>query len=519
MAMVRGRQALPERVLHFIQEYHLVSSRHRLLVAVSGGPDSVCLLHILVKLQDELGIKLHVAHLDHQLRGAESAADAQYVSDLAHRLGIPATIEQRDVKTYQTRQRISLEEAAREVRYAFLAQVARSIGASRVAVGHTADDHIETILMHLIRGTGTRGLRGLEASTRWQSVLIIRPLLEVSRQETANYCHRHKLMPRLDASNLSLSPLRNRIRQQLLPLLRSYNPQVAEALLRTARIAGDDLAYLDEEVAQLWDTVAQKQESVIILDKDRFLELPPALKRHLLRAAIEMLLGNLKDIEMRHIEEIMTALSKPAGKRISLPGGLMFSIEYDRYLLAPDPAALSPFPILEAEFPLKIPGETWLSGWRIEATIIDPSVVKGKPGRAFAPLETITPLPLDKGSVKGRSPFTNYSSPSPSKERGTEGVRLIDNLFTAYFDLDKSGDKLVVRSRQPGDRFQPLGMSQPKKLGEFMIDAKIPHAWRQRIPLVCSPQHILWVVGWRIDDRVKVIDSTRQILCLKFKRG
>lgn len=492
--MVRGRQALPQRVLHFIQEHRLVSRQHRLLVAVSGGPDSVCLLHILVKLQDELGVKLHIAHLDHQLRGAESAADAQYVAELSHRLSIPATIEQRDVKTYQARHHVSLEEAAREVRYAFLAQVARSIGASRVAVGHTTDDHIETILMHLIRGSGTRGLRGLEPGTRWQSVLIIRPLLEVSRQETTDYCHHHQLMPRTDTSNLSLSPLRNRIRQQLLPLLQSYNPQVAEALLRTARLAGDDLAYLDEEIARLWDGIAQKQESAIILDKERFLELPSALKRHLLRAAIERLLGTLKDIEMRHIEGIMTALGKPAGKRISLPGGLLFSIEYDRYLLAPDPAALSPFPILEAEFPLKIPGETLLPGWHIEATITDQK----------------------RESERGEVPLTNLPPPFPRERE--KGGGFPNNGLTAYFDLDKTGDKLVVRSRQPGDRFQPLGMSQLKKLGEFMIDAKIPHAWRQRIPIACSPEHILWVVGWRIDDRVKVTAGTKQVLCLEFKR-
>ncbi len=463
-------------MLNFIQEHHLVASQYCLLVAVSGGQDSVCLLHILVKLQEELDIGLHVAHLNHQLRGAESEADARYVSDLAHRLGIPATIEQRDVKAYQAQRRISLEEAAREVRYTFLSQAAKSIGATRVAVGHTADDHIETILMHLIRGSGTRGLRGLQPSSRWQSsgnsLTIIRPLLPVSREETADYCHRHQLMPRTDASNLSLSPLRNRIRHQLLPLLRSYNPQVAEALLRTARIAGDDLAFLDEEGTRLWSEIAQRQENTIILDKERFLELPSALKRHLLRMSIEKLLGNLKDIETRHIEEIMDALTKPAGKRISLPGGLNFSIEYNQYLLGPDPAALSPFPSLEGEFSLTLPGETLLPDWRVEATIIN-------------------------------------------REQMTEK----DADFTAYFDLDKTGDKLVVRPRQPGDRFQPLGMSQPKKLGEFMIDTKIPHAWRQRIPIVCSPQHILWVVGWRIDDRVKVTENTKRILCLKFEQN
>jgi len=466
---------LEQRVLQFIREHKLVLSQHELLVAVSGGPDSVCLLHILAKLQEELGIRLHGAHLNHQLRGVDAEADAEYVAGLARQLGIPATIERRDVKAYQAQQRISLEEAGREVRYTFLSQVAKSIGTNQVAVGHTSDDHIETILMHLIRGTGTRGLRGLQPSSRWQSsgnsLIIIRPLLPLSRQETADYCHHHQLMPRTDASNLSLSPLRNRIRHQLLPLLRSYNPRVAEALLRTARIAGDDLAFLDSESARLWGELAQRQENTIVLDKGRFLELPSALQRYLLRMSIEKLLGDLKDIETRHIEEIMDALAKPAGKRLSLPGGLNFFIDYDKYLIGPDAAALSPFPVLGGKFPLKLPGETHLPGWRVVATII-------------------------------------------SREQMAEK----DEDFTAYFDFDKAGDKLVVRSRQPGDRFQPLGMSQPKKLGEFMIDSKIPSAWRQRIPIVCSPEHILWVVGWRIDDRVKVTEGTKQVLCLKFER-
>jgi len=474
---MKGKQqpTLEQRVLHFIEERHLILSHHPLLVAVSGGPDSVCLLHILANLREELGIGLHVAHLNHQLRGAESEADAQYVSELAHRLDIPATIEKRDVKGYQAQARISLEEAAREVRYTFLAQVARSIGADRVTVGHTIDDHIETILMHLIRGTGTRGLRGLQPYTEWKSktdsLTVIRPLLEVSREETAGYCHRHDLRPRIDASNLSLSPLRNRIRHQLLPLLRSYNPRIDEALLRTARIASDDLAFLDKEIARIWDEIVREQEDTIVLDRERFRQLPSALKRHLLRASIERLLGNIKDIETRHIEQIMAALTKPAGKRLSLPGGLSFSIDYDRYLLGQEPAALSPLPPLSGEFLLKIPGETSLPGWHIEAIIMPPQAMK------------------DDASG-----------------------------YKAYFDLDKAGDKLVVRTRLPGDRFQPLGMSQPKKLNKFLIDAKIPRAWRQRIPIVCSPSQILWVIGWRIDDRAKVTENTKQVLCLKFEQ-
>ncbi|HUV75177.1 MAG TPA: tRNA lysidine(34) synthetase TilS [Dehalococcoidales bacterium] len=490
--------ALGQLVLHFIQEQHLIPEPQKLVVAVSGGPDSVCLLHILVKLREKLGISLHVAHLNHQLRGAEAEADAQYVADLARQLDLPATIERRDVKAYQAKQRLSLEEAAREVRYTFLAQVARSIEADRVAVGHTVDDHIETILMHLIRGTGTRGLRGLQPSSQWQSpdisLTVIRPLLPVSREETADYCRYHQLKPRLDASNLSLSPLRNRIRQQLLPLLQSYNPQVVEALLRTARIAADDLAFLDKEVARLWSEIAREHENTIILDKAKFAELPSALQRYLLRTSIEKLLGNLKDIETRHIEEIMAALNKPAGKRISLPEGLIFSIEYDRYLLGPDPAALSPFPVLETELALKVPGKTPLPGWQVAATIINQ---QGE-------------------SQRGEAPLTHF--PPPFSREGDKGGGLPDSL-TAYFDLDKAGRKLTVRTRQPGDRFQPLGMDQPKKLNEFMIDSKIPHPWRRRVPIVCSPEHLLWVVGWRIDDRVKVTEGTRRVLRLEMMRS
>jgi len=470
-----NQPSLEQRVLGFIQEHQLISDGEKLVVAVSGGADSVCLLHILVRLQKELKVKLHIAHLNHQLRGAESEADASYVADLARQLAIPATMEKRDVKGYQARERLSLEEAAREVRYSFLAQVAGAIGAERVAVGHTRDDQIETILMHLIRGSGTRGLRGLQPATLWQSgvdsLTIIRPLLEISHQETENYCHQHRLTPRLDASNLSLSPLRNRIRQQLLPLLESYNPGVAEALLRTGRIAGDDIDFLDEQVARLWDEVARQEKKSIILDKKGFDQLPPTLKRYLLRALVERLLGSAKDIEMRHVEEMMSLATKAAGKRLSLPGGLTFSVEYNRYLLTSDLTALSPLPLLKGEFPLNIPGETRLPGWRVEATIIKQEEMSEK------------------------------------------------DDFTAYLDLAKSGDRLMVRPRRRGDRFQPLGLAQPKKLGEFMIDAKIPNTWRGQIPIVCSEEQILWVVGWRLDERARVSRDTKQVLCLKFEQA
>ncbi len=479
--MREGRaQMTPEqRVLQFVKEECLIPRKQTLVAAVSGGPDSVCLLHILWQLRGELDIRLHVAHLNHRLRGTESEADADYVADMAQRLDIPATIESRDVKSYQAQHSSSLEEAAREVRYEFLTQVAGAVGAERVAVGHTVDDHLETILMHLIRGSGTRGLRGLLPLNRWQSagasLTVIRPLLAFSREETADYCRHHWLNSRLDTSNLSALPMRNRIRHQLLPQLQEYNPRIAEALLRTAHIAAEDLAFIDAEVSRLRGKVVRRQADTVIFDKKSLLALPSALKRYLLRAAMEELLGNLQDIEARHIEELLDTIDKPAGKRISLPDGLTFTVEYDRYILGSDAATLAPFPVLESESGLKIPGKTSIPGWDIEATV------------------------------------ENYS--------GLEEEREVEDGFTAFFDFALTGDRLTVRRRQPGDRFQPLGMSQPKKLNVFMIDARIPQAWRRRVPVVVSPAQIIWVIGWRIDERVKVSQDTQKVLRLEFKRS
>jgi len=495
-----GKQSttLEQRISRFIRENSLVTSGSCLLLAVSGGPDSTCLLHLLVCLKKELGIELHVAHLDHQLRGADSEADADYVAELALKLGVPATIEKRDVKAHRKEKRISLEEAAREVRYRFLADTAAIVGARRIATGHTLDDQVETILMHLIRGTGTRGLQGLKPGSEWllngKTFNVVRPLLKVSRRETAEYCRRYGLVPRLDASNLSLSPLRNRIRHQLVPLLESYNPRVAEALLRTSAITAEQVAFLDGEVSRLWNDIVQEKEGIIVLDKGRLLLLHHALKCHLLRAAIEQLLGSLKDIETRHIEEIMAVLDKPAGKQISLPSGLIFVVEYGRYLLSLGSVNTCPYPVIGSEYSISIPGKTKLPGWQVEAEIID----------------------RKKGPKGGKAPLTNL--PPTLGRDGDKGGGLPDYGLTAYLDLDKAGDKLLVRSRQPGDLFQPLGLSQPKKLNRFMIDARIPRAWRERIPVVCSPTQIVWLVGYRIDDRVKVTENTKQVLRLEFKR-
>lgn len=490
---------LESRVLDSIHRHSLIPRQELVVVAVSGGADSVCLLHVLAKCRKQLGAELHVAHLNHQLRGTESEADAEYVFNLARSLGIPSTIERQDVSAYRAEGNRSIEEAARELRYAFFASVAEKVKARRIVIGHTKDDQVETILMHILRGTGTLGLRGLEASSAFpvtssrmstlcRQLLVIRPLLDITREEIAGYCHEHQLEPRIDSSNLSPSFFRNRLRLHLLPLLRQYNPSIDQALLRLADIAKEDNNFIEQQSSSVWDEVAREEHNAICLDKERLAALPIALQRHLLRAAVTKLAGDVRDIEAIHIEATRDLLNKPASKRISLPHGLICHGGYDEMVIA-NADKLSqfpacPFPPLASEFALKVPGQTVFSGWKVIASIV-------------------------------RAPIISLSSPSAL---GTSDKGPQRNLV-GHFDLKKTGMKLIVCQSKPGDRFQPLGMKATKRLSEFMVDVKIPRSWRSRIPIVCSPRQIVWVVGWRIDDRVKVTKASKEVLRLQFSRS
>jgi len=507
-----NKNKLESKVIDFIQRYSLIPDEEVVVVGVSGGADSVCLLHVLAKWRKERGIKLHMAHLNHQLRGVESEADAEYVSNLAGSLGIPITIDRQDVAAYRAERNCSIEEAARELRYAFFARVAGEVGAHRIAIGHTRDDQVETILMHILRGTGITGLCGLAPCSpmaydsqgmslpasslslrasplslraKRSNLLVIRPLLDITKEETASYCQEQQLDPRIDSSNLSPSFFRNRLRLHLLPLLRQYNPSVDQALLRLADIAKEDNAFIEQQASGLWDEVARQENNTIYLDKKQVAGLPIALQRHLLRVAVTKLAGDVRDIEASHIEAARSLLNKPASKRISLPHGLICHGGYDELVIASTAKQSQlppcPFPPLPGEFPLKVPGKTVFPGWKVIASI-----------------------------VRERA-----ASPSSRGALGTSEGNCQSNLV-AHFDLHKTGTALFVRQRRPGDRFQPLGMNMPKKLQEFMVDAKIPRSWRGHIPIVCSPQQIIWVVGWHIDDRVKTTEASKEILRLEF---
>ena len=452
-----------------------------LVVAVSGGPDSLALVHAIHHLRDELGLRLHGAHLDHGLRGDASRADARFVAGTFDRLSIPYTHETADVGSVRRGRRLSLEEAAREVRYAFLSRVSDEQHADAVAVGHTADDQAETVLMHVIRGSGLTGLRGMEILTRRPSnggeLVLVRPLLSSSRRDTADYCRALALEPRHDETNASSELTRNRIRAELLPLLEEYNPAIRDALVRLSHSAAQDVDLLESEVQAVWeDTVRQDRDGVAV-NRAAFARLAPALQSHLLRRAVRTVKGDLTDVEQNHVEDMARLMAGPAGRSLDLPGGIRYSVGYDEAVLRPpetDPCLLVP---LEGEYPLDVPGETLLPGWLVTAGFVGPGC---------HPPETSD---LRRDTIEEH---------------------------TAYLDYDALDGQLWVRSRIAGDRFQPLGMSQPKKLQDFMVDSKIPRARRDRVPLVVSPRGIAWVVGWRIAEWAKVRGDEARLLELGF---
>ena len=451
-----------------------------LVVAVSGGPDSVALLHALLRLGESARVILHVAHLNHNFRGEEAEEDARFVSRLAASLGLPSTVGREDPVAYQREAGLaSFEEAAREVRYSFLSRVAEETGAAAVALGHTSDDLAETVLMHIIRGSGLHGLRGMEALSTWRDrrgsreAILFRPFLDVTKVETAAYCHARGLAFRTDSGNLSPRFTRNRIRDHLLPALRQYNPRIAEALQRLGRAASLEVSFVDREVDRVWDAVAHTGQDQIVLDHGRLAALHPLIRRMVFRRAYESVAGHTRRLRQTHLAAMDDLLASKPGKTVQLPAGLSLTRGYGAlHLGAAPPESPCPFPPMEGEHRLPPPppsGEASvdLPVWRV---------------------------------VYGLQP------------RGTQ-VR--HQAFNAWLDAGVGVD-LRVRSRRAGDRFQPLGMKTDKKLQDFFVDHKVPREWRDRVPLLVSGDRIAWVVGYRVAEWAKARPDSQSVLRVEF---
>ena len=471
-------ELLEARVKAALERAGYTGDANLLVVAVSGGADSLALLHSLVCLRETSDLRLHMAHLDHNFR-EEAKEDARFVTQVAGQLGLPATVEHADPMAYMKEMGISsFEEAAREVRYEFLARVARDTGAVAVALGHTADDLAETVLMHIIRGSGVHGLRGMEEVSRWegrsggQGAILFRPLLEVSKREAEAYCRGRGIAFREDPGNRLLRFTRNRVRHQLLPSLEEYNPKVREALVRLAHSASLEVDFLEKEIDRAWPTVTSEEGGAIALDSRLLASLHPIIQRLVIRRAYERLAGNTRRLEETHLKAAAQLIGAPAGRTIALPKGLHLHSGYGQLFMGTETAAHCPFPALDGEHQLRLPDTgdqtiTKVSGW---------SVTTGPPG--------------------------------PSDAAGEP--------FAGCLDLEAIGERLWVRARRSGDRFQPLGMEAEKKLQDFYVDEKVPRAWRDRIPLVVSERGIAWVVGYRVAQWARAREGSRQAFQISF---
>ena len=425
-----------------------------LLVAVSGGQDSVALLLALAELGGRLSLRLTVGHVNHGLRGAESDEDEQFVRELAERLGLRALVARTQVER-------ASEETAREARFTALRELAGDAGAERIALAHTASDRAETVLMNVLRGSGLEGLAAMPAV----SGDLVRPLLGVTREQTAAYCEAKGVRPRADSTNRDETILRNRLRQSLLPLLeREYRPHVSEALRRLGRIAEAELEWTRPLVREAFEALVRSRDSGLTLDLARLRELAPGLGNRVLREAVADVRGDLRNVAGSHLQALGFLVTEAdTGARAELPG-LWAERTSDAIVLR--------------------------AGVRGKAPSFE--VLLGVPGEA--------PLPAAGMVIAARVAPVAECDPA------------VRGPLCAQLDAAIVGSHLIARSPKPGDRMTPLGMQGTKKLQDFLVDKKIPRTEREGIVVVATTQgEIVWLVGHRISERAKVTARTEQV--------
>ncbi|MBN2119030.1 MAG: tRNA lysidine(34) synthetase TilS [Anaerolineales bacterium] len=474
-----------ENIQTILQDHCKLSRDHPIVVGVSGGPDSLCLMSVLRKT----GYRVIVAHLNHKLR-PDADADANLVEQTAARLNLVSVIENGDVRAFADQEKLSIEEAARLVRYRFLMQQAHRFDAQAVAVGHTADDQVETVLMHFIRGAGLAGLKGMSYRTVIPmfdpELPIVRPLLETWREETVVYCAANGFRPRYDPSNASLDFFRNRLRHLLIPVLETYNPRFREAVCRTARSLESDYEILASALDDVWRAcVVQENAGFITFNAALLTQQSLGLQRNLIRRAIERLHPDELNLNYAVLERASTFISgNPALARMDLTGGVHLLREEALIYVVTDNVTLPierwpQMPDESSTIPLKIPSQLTLSGdWKLNCE-----------------LWNIASLALEQ-------------------------ARANDDPFQAWVDARGISDALELRVRQEGDRFQPLGMDgHEMKLSDFFINVKLPQRARDRWPLLCIGEKVVWVPGYRPAHPFRLTESTRQALYFSMTRA
>jgi tRNA(Ile)-lysidine synthase len=468
-----------ETVQGYIQRHQLIQPEETVLAAVSGGPDSLCLLLVLL----ELGYRIRIAHYDHGLR-ADSAREAEGVERLAGKFNLPFQTERGEVREYAREHGQTLEEAARYLRYTFLRRCAVSFRIPVIATGHTMDDQAETILMHLIRGAGMQGLQGMrpigkihfKGEEAAETVRVVRPLLCLTREQTEGYCLDRGYAPFNDASNRNLEHARNRIRWDLLPLLKKYNPRIVNVLDRLGEMAQANTDCMDRTANELWGKHAVKvNPTAWRFPRTIFNETPLAIRQALVRLAVQSVTGSVKDLAHRHVDLAIQFSLLPTRSRVA---DLALSVEV--------------------------------------AEENDCLVFRRRGVAPPEPEWQNRRLPLP-GILNLENPRWEFHlAVHPSKDGVS--LRRERNPWSVYVDYDGLHLPLFIRARKNGDRFSPFGMSEPVNLNDFLSSHKVPRSARSNLPLVCDGDGILWVPGLRIRRDAAVSEKTTRWIEIRVVR-
>jgi tRNA(Ile)-lysidine synthase len=454
-----------DEVRKTIETYHMLSPGDRVIVGVSGGIDSVGLLSVLHKLTPVYDISLVVAHLNHRLRGQESHRDEIFVHSLARKLNLPFETKSVTVRRLK-RKNMTLQEVAREARFSFFESLVQKFKAHRIALGQTADDQAETIVMRFLRGAGLTGLKGIPPV---RDEMIIHPLLEVGRAEVEAYLTAEGLPHVEDSSNRKDVYLRNRIRNSLIPILEEYNPNLKSRLGRMGQILLKEEEYLQAQTDDVWCRVARRDRDLVRIDLTRFRRLHQALQFRVLRRAVRFIGGiKAKGITADHVLSLAgLALGARSQAVVHLPGRIKAKRIYDRLEIGKEENP----PMPSFNYPLKFPGITTLP--EIEKQLLIDFV--------------------DRWNVGDVTPHRVFMD-----SRGLQ-------------------PPLRVRNYRHGDRFRPFGMGGGKKVKDCFIDWKVPLAERSWTPLVLSGDVILWIVGHRISEDVRITPETDRVIRLEIR--
>ena len=457
----------------------------KLILGVSGGPDSLSLLYSLYRINKlyPKHFTLYGAHMNHSLRGLESEKDAEFVIATFKDLKIPYYIKNIDSKKIHDLQKGSLEEIMRYNRYSFFGEISKKINADMVITAHTADDQIETILMNFIRGSGLNGLTGIrqisQKTFQNNSFLLARPMLEISSEETNRYCIDLELSPKIDQTNHSTRFTRNKIRHEIIPSLSKINPGIKKNIINLSKIIGDEYEYIKEITNENFLSLSKINSNVIEICRPDFEKLHLNIRRNIVRKTIENLNPQFKNLQKINIEEILRGKT---GTQLNPIENIVVNIDKNTLVFkkTSNESQIEKSKLLDHQ-EISKQGVTKIEDWTIEVT---------------------------KHAINAND-FPKYEI------NKSTSISFIEEKF----DLDKIQFPISVRSRQPGDRFQPLGMRSSKKLQDFFVDNGIPKRLRDSIPIVVSGNKLLWIVGHQTSDWSKITENTTDFLKIKFLKS